>query len=207
MNWLENDMNSDKALHAMRFVVNPAWDRARWSATTFRWHPRSEFPPVMGLVFEDAMAGQQLFCDWSAEHGNVDPLEELRVAIIEGDIEGLRRGYTVHLSGDVEGILARATIEGIAVPNKCVPWISRVNRMHPEPGSTLLLPRFKEEFARHQEYLVAPVTRRGDGQLWFDIELGIVKHKIHFRQANEIADNDIDAVVKQTNLVRTAQQG
>jgi hypothetical protein len=150
----------------------------------------------MGLVFDDAVAGQDLFCNWAAEHGNTDPLEEIRVAVIEGDIEGSRPGYTVHLSGDIEGILARATAEGVVVPDAAVPWGSRVNRMHPVPGSPPMLARFKEEFARHKEYHLAPVTRRGDGQLWFDVELGIVKHKVHFRHVGEIADGDVDAVVK-----------
>jgi hypothetical protein len=85
--------------------------------------------------------------------------------------------------------------------------MSRLNRMHPSPGSQPMLPRFKEEFAKHGEYLLAPVTRRGDGQLWFDVELGIVKHKIHFRHVGEIANNDIDAVVKPAELIRPEPPG
>jgi hypothetical protein len=161
----------------------------------------------MGLVFDDAAAGQDLFCNWAAEHGNTDPLEEIRVAIIEGDIEGLRLGYTVHLSGDIEGILARATAEGVVVPDAAVPWGSRLNRMHPVPGLPPMLARFKEEFAKHGEYLLAPVTRRGDGQLWFDVELGIVKHKVHFRHVSEITDNDVDSVVKLAELIRPQPPG
>jgi hypothetical protein len=157
----------------------------------------------MGLVFDDAVAGQGIFCDWAEEHGNTDPLEEIRVAIIEGDIKGLRPGYSVHLSGDVEGILARATAEGVVVPNGQLPWMSRVNRMYPVPGSPPMLARFKEEFDKHGEYLLAPVTRRSDGQLWFDVELGIVKHTVHFRHVNEIADNDFDAVVKLAEPMRS----
>jgi hypothetical protein len=155
----------------------------------------------MGLVFDDAVAGQQIFCDWAEEHGNADPLDEIRIAIIEGDIKGLRPGYTVHMSGDVEGILARATAEGLVVPDAPVPWMSRVNRMHSVPGSPPMLARFKEEFAKHEEFLLAPVTRRGDDQLWFDVELGIVKHKIHFRHVRDISDHDIDFLVLQSGMV------
>lgn len=200
-------MSIEKYIKSTIFVLAPSWAGAHWSATTFRWHPQSEAPPVMGLVFDDAAAGQGLFCDWAAEHGNADPLEELRVAIIEGDIEGLRPGYTVHLSGDIEGILARATAEGVIVPDAAVPWGSRVNRMHPVPGSPPMLARFKEEFAKHREYLLAPVTRRSDGQLWFDVELGIVKHKIHFRHVREIADNDVDSIVKLAEFIDPKPQG
>ena len=156
----------------------------------------------MGLVFDDPVAGQDLFCNWAAEHGNIDPLEEIRVAVIEGDLEGLQPGYTIHLSGDIEGILARATAEGIAVPEAAIPWGSRVNRMHPLSDSPPMLARFKEEFARHGEYLLAPVTRRGDGQLWFDVDLGIIKHKVHFRHISNITDNDVDAVVKLAEVIR-----
>jgi|GEM_PF-4970510 len=55
----------------------------------------------------------------------------------------------------------RATAEGIAVPNGQVPWISRVNRMHPVPGPPPLLARFQEEFAKHGEYLLAPRHPKG----------------------------------------------
>lgn len=194
-------------IKALWFVADDLWSNANWSATTFRWHPRSEAPPVMGLVFDDAVAGQDIFCGWAEGHGNADPLEELRIAIIEGDIEGLRPGYTVHLSGDAEGIQARATAEGVVAPNGKLPWISRVNRMHPVPGSPPMLARFKEEFAKHREYLLAPVTRRGDGQLWFDVELGIVKHKVHFRQVSDISDNDVDSIVKLAELIRPQPPG
>jgi hypothetical protein len=200
-------MNYQSYLKSTCFILSPVWDTAHWSATTFRWHPRSEAPPLMGLVFDDAMAGQDLFCSWAAEHGNLDPLEEIRVAVIEGEIEGLRSGYTVHLSGDIEGILARATAEGVVVPGAGVPWGSRVNRMHPLPDSPPLLARFKEEYGRHGEYLLAPVTRRGDGQLWFDVELGIVKHKVHFRHVSEITDKDVDSVVKLAELIRPQPPG
>lgn len=191
---------------SMQFIADPRWARAHWSATTFRWHPRSQAPAVMGLVFDNALAGQDLFSGWVAEHGNADPLDEIRVAIIEGDIDGLRPGYTVHLSGDIEGIFARATTEGVVVPDP-LPWMSRVNRMHPVPGSPPMLARFKEEFTKHGEYLLAPVTRRVDSQLWFDVELGIVKRKVHFRHVSEIADNDVDSIVKLAELIRPQPPG
>jgi len=49
-----------------------------------------------------------------------------------------------------------------------------------------MLQQFKAEYEKHTEYLLAPVTRRPDGQLWFDIELGIVKRTIHFYNTDEI---------------------
>jgi len=56
-----------------------------------------------------------------------------------------------------------------------------------------LLPRFKEEFAKHKEYLLAPVLKGADGKLWARPELGIIKRQIHFRSIADIKPDDIDA--------------
>jgi hypothetical protein len=53
-----------------------------------------------------------------------------------------------------------------------------------------LLARFQEEFAKHQEFLLAPVTRRADGQLYTDPMLGIIKNVIHFRRLSDITTAD-----------------
>jgi hypothetical protein len=46
-----------KTMPAAAFTTHPKWADARWTATTFRWHPNGETPPVIGLVFENAEAG------------------------------------------------------------------------------------------------------------------------------------------------------
>ncbi len=184
------------------FVVNPLWDEARWNATTFRWHPTSDGPPVMGLCFDNARAAHELFGGWFENHDNNDSLEELRVSIIEGEIPGLPSGYTVHIC-TTQNALARATMEGVVLNAAFMVVLGRMNRMHSAPGAPPLLTRFKQEFQKHNEFLLAPVTRRGDGQLWVDLELGIVKRKIYFRHISEIGENDIDAAVLRPTLLGT----
>jgi hypothetical protein len=65
--------------------------------------------------------------------------------------------------------------------------------MYPIPGSPELLPGFKREFAKHNEFMLAPAVRRQDGQFWFEPELGVVKTVIHFRNLSEITPGDPDA--------------
>lgn len=185
---------SDEPLVFTRLINIPLWEVAVWSATAFQFHPTGECPPVLGIVFKDADAGREIFSEWVTMFGNVDQFEEIRVSIIEGDLPGKQSGYTVHISPDPVSIAARATAEGIVVDPKVV-WLGRVNRMHPPPDSPPLLARFKEEFQRHGEFLLAPVTRRGDGQLWTDVEFGIVKTSIQFRDVSEIGHDDIDSPV------------
>ena len=42
----------------------------------------------MGLVFDGAKAGQELFSTWLEAAGNEDARDEIRISIIEGDIPG-----------------------------------------------------------------------------------------------------------------------
>lgn len=178
---------------AATFTTDPRWDVAGWSATTFQWHPTSEAPPIMGLVFDNAEAGKGVFADLVAQQSHSDRFEELRVSIIEGSMPGQQAGYTVHLCPDPESLAAYATAEDFVLNPRIIPFLGRWNRAYPTPGSPPLLPRFKDEFHKHKEFLLAPVTRRADGQLWVDVELGIVKNTISFRELSEIGQDDIDA--------------
>jgi hypothetical protein len=71
--------------------------------------------------------------------------------------------------------------------------LGRWNRHYPIPGTPPLLPRFKEEFTKHKEYLLAPVLKGADGKLWTRPEMGIIKRQIHFRNLADIKPDDIDA--------------
>lgn len=184
-------MGSETQRPVADFILNPLWHKAHWSATTFRWHPTGEAPPVMGLCFENATPAQSIFSQWLERYDNTDSLDELRISIIEGNIPGQRPGYSVHMSADLEGLLARATMDGVVNP-AYVLLPSRWNRMHPVTGSPPLLSNFEREYRKHGEFLLAPVTRRWDGQFWFDLEFGIVKRKLHLRNAAEISEGDVD---------------
>jgi hypothetical protein len=180
-----------------RLIVPDLWDKARWSATTFRWHPTSEQPPIMGIVFEDAEAGRAIFRDWQRLVGGCDDkFEEIRVAIIDGTSPP---GYFVHLSPDPDNVTARATTEDIVMPPGLL-CLSRLNWLRRLPGNPDLLGTFKRELGKHREFLLAPVTRRSDGQLRLDLMLGIVKRNITCRQLSDVRPDDIDGIVLQANL-------
>ncbi len=198
---MEQLQRQEKLLPAAMWMLDPLWLFSGWSATTFRWHPRGEQPPVMGLVFDNAEAGKKLFRNWTERWDHTDELEEIRVAVIEGDLPGQDPGYSVHICPDPENSLVRATAEGVVLKDVPVNLLGQVRRMHPISGAPPLLPRFKEEFQKHGEFLLAPVTRRADDQLWLDVECGIVKNVVYFRNAMEIGEGDIDAVVFRNAMI------
>jgi hypothetical protein len=179
---------------AAAFTTDPLWRKARWSATTFQWHPTNAAPPVMGLVFDDASAGKLLFQNYAKKINHTDRFEELRISIIEGAPAGQPEGYSVHLCPDQESLAAYATAQGEVLNPQTMLLLGQWNRMYPTQKSEPLLPRFKAEFEKHGEFLLAPVTRRPDGQLWASPELGIIKNTITFRSYADVASTDPDGV-------------
>jgi hypothetical protein len=75
-------MNSEveilQKIPSIRLLQHVGWRDAKWNGTTFRWHPQSSGPPIMGLVFENADAGRAIFRQWVDACGNADPDELLR---------------------------------------------------------------------------------------------------------------------------------
>ncbi|MBX7259809.1 MAG: hypothetical protein K1Y02_25870 [Candidatus Hydrogenedentes bacterium] len=192
----------ERFLPAAAWMIDPLWQQAEWSATTFRWHPTSDAPPIMGLVFDHADEARKLFQNWVEQNGNRDELEEIRVTIIEGDaiVEGKgpdeKPGYAVHLCPDPENSMIRATAEGIVLDELPLSLFGQVRCMFPVAGAEPLLPRFRDEFAKHQEYLLAPVTRGEDGQLYVDVECGIIKQTVHFQNLAVVDEQLLHAAKK-----------
>jgi hypothetical protein len=186
-----------KTMPIAAFAISPLWSKARWKATTYRWHPDSERPPVMGIVFEDAEAGKELFRGLEAAYNHTDRFEEMRISIIEGSPAGQQPGYSVQICPDPDALAMHATGEEIVLDSNLVRFLGKWNRAYPIPGSPPkpLLASFKEEFAKHRQFMLAPVTRRENGQEYFEPKLGIIKHSIEFRRLSDIQDeNDPDAL-------------
>jgi hypothetical protein len=135
----------------------------------------------MGLFFEDQDAARKIFTDWRQKVGEADTGEDIRIAVVEGYAPGCQPGYSVHVSADPERIPEHA--ERAALP-------IRVHRVNPPPDSPNL-PRFKEAFAKHGSYLLAPVFMDG-GRPRPELGLAIAKTKIHFRTVANLGPDDID---------------
>jgi hypothetical protein len=182
-----------QSLPVARFTTSPLWPNARWRAMSFRWHPTGEAPPVLGLCFEVAEPATKLFLELEGAYNHVDRFEELRISIIEGSPPGQPFGYSVHIYPDPDALAMHATGEDIVLDPKSTRRLGRWNRFYPIPGDPPRLPRFKEEFARHGEFLLAPVTPHEDGLNYYSSKLGIIKHAIEFRRLDEIREDEIDA--------------
>lgn len=181
-------MPTDYKQAAEEFCNSPLWHEAMWIATTFRGHPTSDAPPVMGLVFADWRKGGDLFRVWTDLAGNADEYDDLRVAIIEGDIPELAPGYSIRISSaQSDWSQSRTNSE----PS------GQIQRMHPLEGVPAMLENFKREYLRHREFLLAPVVLGDDDRICFNVGAGIIKRELVLRDISAILDDEPDAAVKQ----------
>jgi hypothetical protein len=192
--WLVKSRTLAERSPVAAFTTSPLWSEAKWSSTTFQWHPTSQAPPIMGIVFDDAEKGKELFRAFAKSCNHSDRFEELRISIIEGSPEGQPFGYSVHIGPEMEMLQAMATAEDIEITNATMPFFGQVNRMYPVVGHPNLLQKFKQEYEKHKQFLLAPVVKRAGEQLWCDPMLGIEKSLITFRNLADVQSDDIDAV-------------
>lgn len=186
-----------QSIPAASFAMHEKWIQAGWNGTTYKWHPRSEQPPLIGLTFRNEAAGLEIFRDAEKTMNHEDRFEEIRISIIEGSesIQESRPGYSVHICPEPDALEGRATMNDFVVDPNWFPFLGQWNRHYPILGKEPLLKRFKEEFALHGEYMLAPVFRGPDGQSYIEYKLGIVKNAIHFRNLSDISEeNDIDSM-------------
>ncbi len=169
------------------------WDKAKWRATFFTFQEGSI--PALGLAYQNEAQAKMIFEGWRERYGNNDEFEELRISIIEGDLEGEEDGYSVHIGPDPKNTINRFEKNGFQVGNDLIMCVSRTNRMNPPPNSKNL-EMFKKFYRDYKSYLLIPgLISKDNKQLKPFLELGIRKKMIHFRNVNDIGKDDIDSVV------------
>jgi hypothetical protein len=175
------------------------WNAAGWSGTFFMWAESRD--PVLGLGFRDESSARQIFKTWHERYGETDNYEELRISIIEGDIEGKEPGYSVHVGAAPDAFVRRLKDAGYEYDEDLLVMISRIHRMNPPSGS-MNLASFQEHYRSKKRYILAPGVISDNGTaLEPMLELGILKGVVHFRHVSELRENDIDSVVLGTGDV------
>jgi len=172
------------------------WDKAKWVATAYLVSQSSQDIPCLGLVFENATAGNQIFKNLAKRLGKEDKYEELRIAIIEGEIPGDRTGYTVHISSNPHNTAKRAKDQGEEFDFDKAITVSRIHRMYPDPKSPFL-ENFKQSYSQHRQYLLIPLfgSKSSKTAPIPQFDLSIKKREVLFRKTKDIESDDRDHVI------------
>lgn len=177
------------------------WDEAKWRGVFVRIYESG--PPDLGLAFLNETAARKIFEQWHRRYGDRDSFEELRISIIEGNVQGEQPGYSVHVGIDLENTIKRYREAGLTVNSDRDGFLTltRIHRMNPSPGSRNL-ESFKQAYRHFKAYTLIPGILKADQSDVIPFhDLGIYKSAIHFRRVEEIGPNDEDSVVLHSGSV------
>ena len=185
-------MEDKKSMFYTSFIDVDTWNKAKWKGVVTMTDMQS--PPFLGLAFENKDAAIKIFNGLIKLLGKKDEYDELRIAIIEGEIPGEESGYSVHISSSINNIIRRCKANNIDIENSLITTVSRYHRMNPKAG-TKNLEIFKNEYKKFNKYKIIPIYMSSDMKLEPLMNLAIEKQEIVFRDVNEINDKDLDYVV------------
>lgn len=193
------EVRTDVALFLAAPIDIELWDDAKWRGTFYLGYEGQI--PVLGLAFAEEKMAKRIFEGWHIRYGDNDEFEELRISIVEGEVEGEEAGYTVHIGPDWDNLLEQYKKYGFRPQEDGVLMVSRIHRMNPAPNSRSL-EMFKHFYRRFKSYKLVPGLLSTDNQKvkpFFD--LAIHKRNVFFRHVEEIGENDPDTVVLNSGSV------
>lgn len=171
------------------------WDKAKWKAMVFMSDPSLQNPPIVGFVFENNKAGNDIFSALKKQFGDVDHKEEIRLSFIEEISKSSPQDYKVHIGTDRSVILDKIKDAGLKADESLFMSLTRIHEMNPSKESKNL-GVFKHSFAYFKKYYITNSTMV-NGQLQPELDNLIEKKKIFFRKKRDIIkdENDEDIVV------------
>lgn len=181
------------------FISTPidleAWDKATWRGAAFLMDPTGESIPCFLLPFTNEKAARKIFSDWRDFYGEDDIDDEIRIALIEGDIPGQDSGYSIHITPNINNVFERMNNKEDLIDESFIMSISRVQRANPTDNFKMFN-MFKKQYLSHRKCLLAPaVLDEVNGRIKPMTDLGIIKNKIEFRHVDDIRNNDIDMAI------------
>lgn len=177
------------------FIDLELWNKAGWKGVAYIRDYENKEPPYFGLLFSDREIAIKIFQGWLKRLGEYDTFNELRIAIVEGDVKGELYGYYVHISSYPENIVKRVESEKKDFKVDLMMLVSRIHRMNPEP-SLQNLNIFKERFKLFNCYSLIPCVLQKDNKIEIIEGYRILKKNIEFRQYTDIKSmSDPDAAL------------
>ena len=184
-----------KTLFITSMIDIETWDKAVWRGAGFMFYHTT--PPVLLLLFKNEKYAVKIFKDWIADIGRKDEKENIRVALVEGDVPGETAGYYVVISNNLDEAVKRAEKSGLSVDEMMILNVSRNIRANPTDNFQCYN-MFKQSYKSNPAFYLMPAIIDETTKKIKPLEdLAILKRKIEFRYINDITENDIDAILLQ----------
>lgn len=186
-----------KTLFVTSLIDLEAWDKAVWRGTGFLFC-ESEVPYLL-LLFVNEHYARKIFEDWISVFGKSDKDENIRIALVEGDVQGEPPGYYVVVGNNLDQAVKRAEKSGSTIDELMILNVSRIIRANPSDNFRCFN-YFKNKYRQAKEYTLMPaIVDEKTGQFKPLFECGIHKKRIVYRNIKDITENDEDAILLQKN--------
>ena len=121
---------NDKVMYVTGVIDTELWNKASWMGTAILSNKKSA--PYLGLLFQNRDAAIKIFEQWNKDFGHRDLYEEIRIAVIEGDIPGKEHGYTIHITTNQENLIAKCRkLNVMFLSYKIIPIYMSENGLEP----------------------------------------------------------------------------
>ncbi len=184
-----------KTLFVTSMIDLDAWNNAVWRGAGF---VLGYLPlPTLLLPFVNEKYAIKIFEDWISTVGKDDKHEDIRIALVEGDVPGEAAGYYVVVGNNIDEAVKRAEASGSSIDELMILNVSRIIRANPTDNFQAFN-YFKEAYNEYGEYVLMPaVLNERTGQIKPLPKYGIHKKKLLYRHISDITENDQDAILLQ----------
>lgn len=171
------------------------WDKAVWRGAGFILG-YTDLPTLL-LPFVNEKYAIKIFRDWISDLGNEDKNDDIRVALVEGDVPGESAGYYIVIGTNLDEAIKRAERNGFPAEELLIMNVSRFIRANPTDNFKCYN-LFKQAYEETQEfYLMPAVINEQTGAIKPLQSYKIRKKVLIYRNIKDITENDEDAVLLQ----------
>lgn len=182
---------TDNLKHNQRKVLSlinvPLWDKAKWSGSLFMIYPEGQFPPCIGLMFENEAGARDIFTGLIERLGKKDENDELRICIVTGVDKKSPPHYRIHIGSNINAYEK-------SYDQRQFVMVSRINTMTPDSDKNLTM--FLDAYKKFGVYCLIPAFFEDNlNEPKVIRDLPIFKSKLVIKPAWEIGENDEDFAV------------
>lgn len=184
-----------KTLFFTSVIDVETWDKAVWRGVGFITGFKNL--PVLLLPFANEKYAIKIFEDWIFSFGNVDKKDNIRVALVEGEVQGEPPGYYIVISTNLDEAVKRAEKNGLSAEEMLIMNVARFIRANPSDNFKCYN-LFKQAYEKAQEYYLMPaIINESTGQIKPLPSYGIRKKMLIYRDLKDITEHDEDAILLQ----------
>lgn len=186
-----------KNLFITSMIDIESWNKAVWRGAGFvlGYMPL----PALLLPFVNKKYAIKIFEDWIKIIGRDDKKEDIRIALVEGDVPGEASGYYVVVGNNIDEAMKRAEKGGFSADETMILNVSRIIRANPSDNFKIFN-YFKEAYYKYGEYMLMPaILDEKSGGITPLPQYGIHKKQLIYRHISDITENDQDAILLKKN--------